>query len=68
MATEVPFLLAISTLQEEDVVRTPHSMLERRRSVGFSECLIVEAAGKAGHVPVGTFDRRMGRLDGTHRI
>ena len=56
------------TLQHEDVVRTPHSMFERGRSVGFSDCLIVEAARKAGHAPVGTFDRRIGRLDGTHRI
>ena len=56
------------TLQEEDVVRTAHSMFERRRSVGFSDCLIVAAARKAGHVPVGTFDRRMGHLEGTHRV
>ena len=56
------------TLQEADVVRTAHSMFERERSVGFSDCLIVEAARKAGHVPVGAFDRRMGRLNGTHRM
>ena len=56
------------TLQDEDVVRRAHSMFERGRSTGFSDCLIVEAARKAGHVPVGTFDRKMARLDGTRRI
>lgn len=54
------------TLQDEDVVRKAHSMFESGRSIGFSDCLIVEAARKAGHVPVGTFDRKMARLDGTH--
>ncbi|MXY23914.1 MAG: type II toxin-antitoxin system VapC family toxin [Acidobacteria bacterium] len=56
------------TLQDEDVVRRAHSMFERERSIGFSDCLVVEAARKAGHVPVGTFDRKMARLDGTHRL
>ena len=56
------------TLQDEDVVRRAHSIFESRRSIGFFDCLIVEAARKAGHVPVGTFDRRMARLDGTHRM
>ena len=56
------------TLQDEDVVRRAHSMFERERSIGFSDCLVVEAARKAGHVPIGTFDRKMARLDGTHRL
>ena len=64
----LPVRLTSAAVQEEDVVRTAHSMFERRRSVGFYDCLIVEAARKAGHVPVGTFDHRMGRLDGTHRM
>ena len=52
------------TLQDEDVVRGAHSAFEGSRSAGFSGCLIVEAARKAGHLPVGTFDRPMSRLDG----
>ena len=56
------------TLQDEDVVRKAHSIFERERSVGFSDCLVVEAARKAGHVPVGTFDRRMARVDGAHLL
>ena len=55
-------------LQDEDVVRKAHSTFERERSIEFSDCLIVESARKAGHVPVGTFDRKMARLEGTSRV
>jgi len=37
----------------------------RRPSVSFSDNLIVEIARKSGHVPVGTFDRDLAKLDGT---
>ena len=56
------------TLQDEDVVRRACALFARERSAGFSDCLIVEVARKAGHVPVGTFDKRMTRLDGTQRL
>ena len=53
-------------LQDEDVVRRAHATFTRERSVEFSDCLVVEIAGKAGHVPVGTFDKKMSRMDGAH--
>lgn len=56
------------TLQDEDVVRRACALFARERSAGFSDCLIVEVARKAGHVPLGTFDKRMTRLDGTQRL
>ena len=56
------------TLQDEDVVRKAHSTFERERSIEFSDCLIVESARKAGHIPVGTFDRKMARLDGASKV
>ena len=46
------------------VVRRAHATFARERSVDFSDCLVVELARKAGHVPVGTFDRKMSHLDG----
>ena len=49
------------TLQDEDVVRQAHATLAG--STGFSDCLVVEIARKAGHVPVGTFDRKMSQVD-----
>ena len=51
------------TLQDEDVIRGAHSAFERDRSAGFTDCLIVEVARKTGHLPVGTFDRAMSRID-----
>jgi predicted nucleic acid-binding protein len=36
--------------------------------VGFSDCLILEVARKAGHLPLGTFDRELGRLEGAQRL
>ena len=53
-------------LQDEDVVRRAHATFARERAVGFSDCLVVEIARKAGHVPVGTFDGKMSRVDGAH--
>jgi predicted nucleic-acid-binding protein len=52
------------SLQDEDVVRKAHATFSGTRSTGFSDCLVVEIARKAGHVPVGTFDRKMSRVDG----
>ena len=56
------------TLQHEDAVRRANAAFERHPSVGFSDCLIVEAARKAGHIPVGTFDKVLSRLEGTERL
>ena len=66
IATVVSMLLEHDqlTLQGEDTVRGAHAAFERDQSVGFSDCLIVETARKAGHLPVGTFDKTMSRIDG----
>ena len=52
------------TLEGADTVRRALAAFERDRSVGFNDCLIVETARKAGHLPVGTFDKAMSRIDG----
>ena len=70
VATVVSMLLDHDrlTLQDEDVVRRAHETFGRERSAGFSDCLIVETARKAGRRPVGTFDRRLARVEGTERL
>jgi predicted nucleic acid-binding protein len=35
-----------------------------RPALEFSDCLILETACRAGHLPLGTFDRALSRLDG----
>ena len=56
------------TLQEADVVALALHHFRNRPSLGFSDCLILEIARKAGHVPLGTFDRNLATLDGTQRV
>ena len=70
IATVVGMLLEHDrlTLQDEDVIRGAHSAFEQDRSVGFTNCLIVEAACKAGHFPVGTFDNATSHLEGGHGL
>lgn len=56
------------TLQDSDVVAAAVARFRRRPAAGFSDCLILEVAQKAGHGPLGTFDRDLGKLDGTERL
>ena len=55
-------------LQDPDVVASALGRFRSRPSLGFSDCLVLEAARKAGHLPLGTFDRNLARLDGTQRL
>jgi predicted nucleic-acid-binding protein len=52
------------TLQDADVVTSALEQFRKRPVVGFSDCLILETARKAGHTPLGTFDRQFAKLDG----
>lgn len=52
------------SLEAPEVVERALDHFRRRPSLGFSDCLVLEAARKAGHGPLGTFDRELGRLDG----
>ena len=56
------------TLQDPDVVRTALTHVRARPNVGFSDCLILEVARKAGHVPFATFDRALSKLPDTRRL
>jgi predicted nucleic-acid-binding protein len=55
-------------LQDADVIAAALYQFRRHPRVGFSDCLILEQARKAGHVPLGTFDRAFSRLEGTVRV
>jgi predicted nucleic-acid-binding protein len=56
------------TLQDSDVVAAAVGHFRRRPALGFSDCLMVEVARKAGHVPLGTFDRELSKLDGIEKL
>jgi predicted nucleic-acid-binding protein len=52
------------TIQDADVAEAALRDFRARPSTGFTDCLLVATARKAGHLPVGTFDRRLARLEG----
>lgn len=52
------------TLQDSEVVSSALARFRARPSVGFSDCLMLALAVKAGHVPLGTFDRNLAKLEG----
>jgi predicted nucleic-acid-binding protein len=56
------------TLQDADVVTAALTHFRRAPSLGFSDCLVLEVARKSGHLPLGTFDRGLAKLDGAERL
>lgn len=56
------------TLQEPDIVRASLSLFRKRPTVSFSDCLILEIAREAGHLPLGTFDRGLAKIDGAQEL
>jgi len=55
-------------VHEADVVRAALAHYRKRPGLGFSDCLILEVARAAGHVPLGTFDRGLGKLPGALKL
>jgi predicted nucleic-acid-binding protein len=56
------------TLQDADVVLCALEQFRRRPRTGFSDCLVLEIARKAGHLPLGIFDRDLSRCEGAQRL
>ena len=56
------------TIQESDSVAAALDQYRNRPVLGFSDCLILETARKAGHLPLGTFDRNLAKLDGAEGL
>lgn len=56
------------TVQDPEVVSAAVARFRKTPRVGFSDCLMVEVSRKAGHGPLGTFDRDLGRLEGAERL
>jgi predicted nucleic-acid-binding protein len=56
------------TLQEPEVVAAALTHFRLRPRLGFSDCLVLEIARKAGHLPFGTFDRALSKLDDAEKL
>lgn len=70
IATAVEMLLSHEhlTIQDSETVAAAVALFRQQPKIGFSDCLMLEVARKAGHVPLGTFDRDLGKLDGAQRL
>jgi predicted nucleic-acid-binding protein len=70
IATAIEMLLNHKdlTLEASEVVASALEAFRKRPALGFSDCLMLEVARKAGHLPLGTFDRNLGRLEGAERL
>jgi predicted nucleic acid-binding protein len=55
-------------LQDSDVVSAALGLFKLRPSLGFSDCLMLEIARKAGHLPLGSLDRALGKVEGAQRL
>lgn len=56
------------TVQDADVVAAALRHFRKKPALGFSDCLVLEIARKAGHLPLGTFDGNLAKLEGAERL
>ena len=68
IATAVEMLLNHQHLTVQDADAAGVGEFRQHPAVGFSDCLMLEVARKAGHVPLGTFDRDLDKLEGAERL
>jgi predicted nucleic-acid-binding protein len=68
MAVEMLLSHEHLTVQDSETIAAAVAQFRDRPRVGFSDCLMVEVARKAGHLPLGTFDRDLGKIDGAQRL
>jgi len=56
------------TVQDGETIASALALFRTKPSLGFSDCLMLEMARKAGHLPLGTFDRNLGKIDGAQKL
>lgn len=54
--------------QDAEVVASALVRFREKPSLRFTDCLILEIVRKAGHLPLGTLDRPLSKLDGAELI
>ena len=56
------------TIQDADAAAAALDLFRSRPALGFSDCLILELSRKAGRLPLGTFDRAFGGVEGVQKL
>lgn len=70
IATAVEMLLDQEHLVLEDPETVAAAVKHYRGGMGsdFAECMILEVARGAGHLPLGRFDRKLAKAEGAQRV
>ena len=55
-------------VERADVASAALAQFRRKPGVGYSDCLVLESARAAGHLPLGTFDKGLAGLEGAERV
>jgi predicted nucleic-acid-binding protein len=55
-------------MQDADVVVAALDLFRARPALGFTDCMMLEIARKSGHLPLGTFDRGLGKMYGAQKL
>lgn len=55
-------------LQDAEIVKAALAQFQLKPALGFSDCLVLEIARKAGHFPLGTFDKALSKLEGAQKL
>jgi predicted nucleic-acid-binding protein len=55
-------------IQDAEAVASALELFRAKPALGFSDCLILQLARKTGHLPLGTFDRRLAKVEGAQEI
>ena len=55
-------------IQDADTVAAALVHFRKKPALGFSDCLVLEIARKAGHLPLGTFDKALAKIVGTQKL
>ena len=55
-------------VEDSETVADALELFRAKPALGFADCLMLELARKAGHLPLGTFDRALAKVHGATRL
>jgi predicted nucleic-acid-binding protein len=55
-------------IQDAEAVAGALELFREKPALGFSDCLILQLARKAGNLPLGTFDRGLAKVEGAQKL
>jgi len=55
-------------LQNRETVVAALELFRAKPGLGFSDCMMLELARQAGHLPLGTFDRNLSKAKGAQKL